>query len=112
LNRENEVVLQKSPESQTEISVPLPNINENLLPVPHSERFAQAVFKPTPKGFTHREPVFSDYPTSSLLGGKRKVKMKPTPETATEIVRVTKQDKRLFDSQYYYDYYYYEDHPF
>lgn len=98
-----------SPSLAKNISVPLPNIN---IPPPHSERFAQAVFEPTPKGFAQREQVFSDFPRTTLLGGLPKLKMRPTPESATEIIRVSKKDRKLFDNQYYYDYYYYEDHPF
>jgi hypothetical protein len=98
------------PSSAKNISVPLPNLN--VISPPHSERFAQAVFEPTPKGFAERERVFSDFPSTTLLGGLPKLKMRPTPESATEIIRVSKSDKKLFDNQYYYDYYYYEDHPF
>jgi hypothetical protein len=59
-----------SPESSAKnVSVPLPNINSTLLFLtpPHEERFAQAVFEPTPKGFAQREQVFSDFPRTTFV---------------------------------------------
>jgi hypothetical protein len=87
----------------TELSVPLPNIRKSI----DSERFAGAVFRPTPKGFTQQEPAFSDFPKQRLVPAFRE-EMKHSVQSATEIVKVSKKDQNLFDSDYNYEDYYYD----
>jgi len=107
------------PEPPPELSVPLPNFDKSIIDSSDRERFAGAVFKPTPRGFIQQEPAFSDFPKSSLFEDTSGSKgaFKQTVQSATEIVRVSSKDKNLFDSDYSYNDYYYDElhdvsHPF
>ena len=86
------------PALATKLSVPLPNFDK--------ERFSEAVFQPTPRGFTRNEPAFSE--KAAINSSKSKEKMEVAVETATEIVRVSSKDQNLFDSDYNYEDYYYD----
>lgn len=93
------------PTPATELTVPLPNIRNAV----DSERFSGAVFRPTPKGFTQQEPAFSDFPKRRLVHGVGlREEMKQSVQSATEIVKVSKKDQNLFDSDYNYEDYYYD----
>jgi len=107
------------PEPQPELSVPLPNFDKSIIDSSDREQFAGAVFKPTPRGFKQKNPNFSDFPKTSLFEnveakrGDRKGRI----ESATEIVRVSSADRNLFNSDYNYEDYYYQElhdvsHPF
>ena len=85
------------PVPATKLSVPLPNFDK--------ERFSEAVFHPTPRGFTRNEPAFSE---NAAVNSGSKQKMEVAVETATEIVRVSSKDQNLFDSDYNYEDYYYD----
>ena len=85
------------PVPATKLSVPLPNFDK--------ERFSEAVFQPTPRGFTRNEPAFSE---KAAVNSGSKLKMEVAVETATEIVRVSSKDQNLFDSDYNYEDYYYD----
>ena len=84
------------PVPATKLSVPLPNFDK--------ERFSEAVFQPTPRGFSREEPAFSE----KAAVPPRKPAMRQAAETATEIVRVSSKDQNLFDSDYNYEDYYYD----
>lgn len=105
------------PEPQPELSVPLPNFDKSIINLSDREQFAGAVFKPTPRGFRQQNPAF---PRSSLFenietkqGDNRRGRI----ESATEIVKVSSADQNLFNSDYNYEDYYYQElhdvsHPF
>jgi hypothetical protein len=84
------------PAPVTKLSVPLPNFDK--------ERFSEAVFQPTPRGFSRSEPAFSE----AAVAGAGKPLMQPAAESATEIVKVSSKDQNLFDSDYNYEDYYYD----
>jgi len=87
------------PVPATALSVPLPNFDK--------ERFSEAVFQPTPRGFTRNDPLaFSE---NAVSNSKSTKKMEVAVEDATEIVRVSSKDQNLFvdsDDFNYEDYYY------
>ena len=85
------------PAAAAELSVPLPNFDK--------ERFSEAVFQPTPRGFTREEPAFSE---KAALRKQPKPRMRQAVASATEIVRVSSKDQNLFDSDYNYEDYYYD----
>lgn len=85
-----------SPGPPGKLSVPLPNFDK--------ERFSEAVFQPTPRGFTRNEPEFSEKASVRRV----KKKMEVAAETATETLTVSSKDQNLFDSDYNYEDYYYD----
>lgn len=106
------------PEPPPELSVPLPNFDKSIINSSDRERFAGVVFKPTPRGFQRQEPAFSDFPKTSLFENiEPRGDFKQTVQSATEIVRVSSKDQNLFNSDYNYEDYYYQElhdvsHPF
>lgn len=106
------------PAPPTALSVPLPNFDKSIINSSDRERFAGAVFKPTPRGFMQQEPAFSDFPKNSLFDSRdSRGDFKQTVQSATEIVRVSSKDQNLFNSDYNYEDYYYQElhdvsHPF
>merc|ERR1719153_1638843 len=106
------------PAPPPELSVPLPNFDKSIIKSSDRERFAGAVFKPTPRGFIQQEHAFSDFPELSSFDSRNsKGDFKQTVQSATEIVKVSSKDQNLFNSDYDYDDYYYQElhdvsHPF
>jgi len=92
--------------AETNVTVPVP-ATELIVPLPNfdKERFSSAVFQPTPAGFSNHEPAFSDV---AAVKEEKDERMEPAVESATEIVRVSSKDQQLFDSDYNYEEYYYD----
>lgn len=113
------------PAPPPEVSVPLPNFDKSIIDTSDRDketktsderrraqvrdRFAEAVFQPTPRGFlqSKEEPAFSDFPKRQVLDRAGWERVRQSVQSATEIVRVSSKDQSLFDSDYNYEDYYY-----